>query len=261
MTMKKSSFNTFLFRTVIIIAATLITKVRLTTQQNINIDELMKNNNINSNNIVNKLPLNIEVKENSIILFNQGEVISDSFKASDSENITLMISSNNSTIIIKPNITTESDIINLILLGELSNGGEVNNTKKELIISCNCLKEGSAILNLLLSTPTQDNIQVKIDKVCPYSLFYQINIILRYLYLGILLLILLTAASILFYFINGGTVEGFISILGSFCSKHQNKEEKPSIKYKEITTGESTLDSYRINSKRIRFNYEDYGTI
>ena len=258
MTMKGFNFKSFL-RTMFVIVVALII---LTTQQNINIDDLMKNNNINLNNNMKKSSLTVEIKENNIMLLNQGDVISDTAKASENnEIITIFISSNNSTSILKPNITTESDIISLILLGELSNGGEVNNIKKELIVSCNCLKEGSAILNLNINTITQDNILIKIEKVCPYSFIYQINIILRYLYLGVLLLIILTATSILFYFIYGGTVEGFFSILGSFCLKHQNKEEKPIIKYKEITTGEGNLDSYRINSKRIRFNYEDYGTI
>lgn len=242
-------------------------------------------------------PINIGTESNASEYVNLGSVISDNFQIpSSTSTLKLQISSQSASTLNNPTIELSSQVMQVTLSGDLVKGGAIDSTNKSLNIEFSCLDTAKAEFNLILDLTTNDKLSLKFTKDCEYGFFETLNRIVNIISWSIIVFFLLLIFSTVLYFYYGGSKEAYIQFIKKIINFFRTTPKEADLydleagyasKYNEISPpGDTSLDQdtlermrqikFRqmqketinpkffedkslINSKRIKFNYEDYG--
>lgn len=218
--------------------------------------------------------INLSTSDNHKIIDN-GEILINSLKVNDSV-LTLYFTAQTNINISSPEIIQDSNSnFTLNYTGELSQGGEINSSPKDLSLTFICYNEGISF-NTVSFLISNEKFTLKLEKECSLGILSDLKQILRYAYIVMFILLGCVTTLTIFYFMRGGSSDDFFNII--FClfkeKEKENKESKESqthesdefiylSKYVQKPKGmmftDETMKS--IKSKRIKFNYETYGTV
>lgn len=218
-------------------------------------------------NKLSSLPFNVGVDGNPTAYVNSGQLTVDPITVqSDISKLSLVISSATTNALNNPELELFSDTLQITIGGDLVKGGVIDSTPKSLSLAFTCAATSKINFNLNLISNSSGHLQLKFQKDCQPGLLDTVYRYLNYLYYIIISILVLFTISTILYFYYGGTTEVYVTFIKNLIEKksrsNENYEDTYNIKssQKDWSYDPKFYESkFLINSKRIKFDYENYG--